>query len=185
MQKHLPNLITLIRIALAPIIAFLLWQPPTITLSQCALALFCFAGLSDWLDGWLARRLNIVSSVGRMLDPIADKLLIAACLFAFAAQRGQDILFLIPALVILFREFLVSGLREYLAGSTVTVPVSLAAKWKTAIQMTAIGCLIAGPGLPAFDWLDMAGVILLWISALLTVQTGLSYFQASSSHFKR
>ena len=116
MLQNLPNVITLIRIVLAPVIAIILWQPQTAYLGVIALALFCFAGFSDWLDGWLARRLNIVSSVGRMLDPIADKLLIAACLMAFAAQRGADALFLIPALIIIFREFLVSGLREYLAG---------------------------------------------------------------------
>ena len=184
MLKNLPNVITFIRIVLAPVIAFILWQPQSAYLGALGLALFCFAGFSDWLDGWLARRLNTVSSVGRMLDPIADKLLIAACLLAFAAQRGADLLFLAPALVIIFREFLVSGLREYLAGTKVSVPVSLAAKWKTAIQMTAIGCLIALPVFPEFRWLDTIGLILLWVSAVLTVQTGLSYFQASASHFK-
>ena len=184
MLKNLPNVITFIRIVLAPVIAFILWQPQSAYLGALGLALFCFAGFSDWLDGWLARRLNTVSSVGRMLDPIADKLLIAACLLAFAAQRGADLLFLGPALVIIFREFLVSGLREYLAGTKVSVPVSLAAKWKTAIQMTAIGCLIALPAFPEFRWLDMTGLILLWVSAALTVQTGLAYFRASASHFK-
>ena len=161
MLKNLPNVITFIRIVLAPVIAFILWQPQSAYLGALGLALFCFAGFSDWLDGWLARRLNTVSSVGRMLDPIADKLLIAACLLAFAAQRGADLLFLAPALVIIFREFLVSGLREYLAGTKVSVPVSLAAKWKTAIQMTAIGCLIALPVFPEFRWLDTTGLILL------------------------
>ena len=107
MLKNLPNVITFIRIVLAPVIAFILWQPQSAYLGALGLALFCFAGFSDWLDGWLARRLNTVSSVGRMLDPIADKLLIAACLLAFAAQRGADLLFLAPALVIIFREFLV------------------------------------------------------------------------------
>ena len=184
MLKNLPNVITFIRIVLAPVIAFILWQPQSAYLGALGLALFCFAGFSDWLDGWLARRLNTVSSVGRMLDPIADKLLIAACLLAFAAQRGADLLFLAPALVIIFREFLVSGLREYLAGTKASVPVSLAAKWKTAIQMTAIGCLIALPAFPEFRWLDMTGLILLWVSAALTVQTGLAYFRASASHFK-
>ena len=174
MLQNLPNVITLIRIVLAPVIAIILWQPQTAYLGVIALALFCFAGFSDWLDGWLARRLNIVSSVGRMLDPIADKLLIAACLMAFAAQRGADALFLIPALIIIFREFLVSGLREYLADTKITVPVSLAAKWKTALQMIAIGCLIAAPAFPEFNWLDRAGLVLLWISAVLTVQTGLA-----------
>ena len=184
MLKNLPNVITFIRIVLAPVIAFILWQPQSAYLGALGLALFCFAGFSDWLDGWLARRLNTVSSVGRMLDPIADKLLIAACLLAFAAQRGADLLFLAPALVIIFREFLVSGLREYLAGTKVSVPVSLAAKWKTAIQMTAIGCLIALPVFPEFRWLDTTGLILLWISAALTVHTGLAYFQSSAPHFK-
>ncbi len=185
MLNNLPNVITLIRIVLAPVIAAILWQPSSAFLGALALGLFCFAGFSDWLDGWMARRLNIVSSVGRMLDPIADKLLIAACLIAFAAQRGADVLFLVPALIILFREFLVSGLREYLAGAKVVVPVSLAAKWKTAIQMTALGVLIAVPAFPQFIWLDRAGIILLWISAILAIQTGLAYFQASIPHLKK
>ena len=184
MLQNLPNVITLIRIVLALVIAIILWQPQTAYLGVIALSLFCFAGFSDWLDGWLARRLNIVSSVGRMLDPIADKLLIAACLIAFAAQRGADAVFLTPALIIIFREFLVSGLREYLADTKVTVPVSLAAKWKTALQMIAIGCLIAAPAFPIFYWLDKAGLALLWMSAVLTVQTGLAYFKASQPHFK-
>ena len=97
MLNNLPNVITLIRIVLAPVIAAILWQPPSAFLGALALGLFCFAGFSDWLDGWMARRLNIVSSVGRMLDPIADKLLIAACLIAFAAQRGADVLFLVTS----------------------------------------------------------------------------------------
>ena len=184
MLQNLPNVITFIRIFLAPVIAFILWQPESAYLSAVAFSLFCIAGFSDWLDGWLARKLNIVSSVGRMLDPIADKLLIAACLIAFAAQRGGDTLFLVPALIIIFREFLVSGLREYLAGSDVNVPVSMAAKWKTAIQMTALGCLIAVPALPQLRWLDGTGLALLWISAALTIQTGLAYFKASAPNFK-
>ena len=93
MLKNLPNVITFIRIVLAPVIAFILWQPQSVYLGALGLALFCFAGFSDWLDGWLARRLNTVSSVGRMLDPIADKLLIAACLLAATLVSGQLLYF--------------------------------------------------------------------------------------------
>ncbi len=183
MHRQLPNFITFVRMVIAPLLAFLLWQTQTPVVALLAFGLFCLAGISDWLDGWLARRLNIVSSVGRMLDPIADKLLIAACILALAAQRGPDALFLVPALVILFREFLVSGLREYLAGSKITVPVTMAAKWKTAVQMIAVGCLILPPVLQNYMPVEQLGLGLLWLAALMTVHTGLSYFHASRAHF--
>ena len=120
-----------------------------------------------------------------MLDPIADKLLVAACLLALAAGRVADAVFLVPALIILMREILVSGLREHLAGSEVIVPVSLAAKWKTATQMTALGVLIGAPilGGASRETAETGGIVLLWFAAAMTVQTGVMYFRASSKHF--
>ncbi len=184
MSHHLPNFITFLRIILAPVLAVLIEQSQTGPLVLLAFGLFCLAGLSDWLDGYLARRLNIVSSMGRMLDPIADKLLIAAVLLGLSAQRGAEPVFLIPALAIVMREFLVSGLREYLAGSKVIIKVSWAAKWKTALQMVSLGCLIISPALSFGVWVDYTGLTLLWLSAALTAQTGLSYFIASRAHFR-
>lgn len=200
MIQHLPNFITILRVICAPAIAFLIWQPQSFIITFTALFLFTIAGISDWLDGYLARKMNIVSSIGRMLDPIADKLLIAACLLGLAAQRGPDGLFLVPALIIILREFMISGLREYLASDKIVVPVSFLAKWKTAMQMVAIGFLIGAPllglsvqldnvgyliGVPLPDLsaqFDNVGIVLLWLAALFTLQTGLSYFRAAQSH---
>ena len=184
MKQHIPNFVTCLRIVLTPLIAFVLWQPQEKWLSAFGLFLFVFASASDWLDGYLARQMNIISPVGRMLDPIADKLLVAACLLALAAGRIADAVFLLPALIILMREILISGLREHLAGSKVIVPVSLAAKWKTATQMTALGVLIGAPILGGTNRLvaETGGIVLLWIAAAMTVHTGFMYFRAGSKH---
>lgn len=185
MKQHIPNFVTGLRIVLTPLIAFVIWQPQEPWLAALGLFLFIIASASDWLDGYLARQMDIVSPVGRMLDPIADKLLVAACLLALAASRGADVMFLIPALVILMREILVSGLREYLAGSKVVVPVSLLAKWKTAVQMTALGMLIGAPLLGSTDnrmAVETIGLVLLWVAAAMTVQTGVMYFRAGFKH---
>jgi len=184
MRQHIPNFVTGVRILLTPVIAFVIWQPQSAFLAALGLFLFIIASASDWLDGYLARQMNIVSPIGRMLDPIADKLLVAACLLALAAGRVADAVFLVPALIILMREFLVSGLREHLAGAEVVVPVSLAAKWKTAIQMVALGCLIGAPVLAGDTRMmaETAGLVLLWVAAALTVQTGILYFRAGARY---
>ena len=184
MRQHIPNFVTGVRILLTPLIAFVIWQPQTAFLAALGLFLFIIAGASDWLDGYLARQMNIISPVGRMLDPIADKLLVAACLLALAAGRVADEVFLVPALIILMREFLVSGLREHLAGAEVVVPVSMTAKWKTAVQMVALGCLIGAPILAGDTRImaETAGLVLLWAAAALTVQTGILYFRAGAKH---
>ena len=184
MRQHIPNFVTGVRIVLTPLIAFVIWQPQSAVLAALALFLFIIAGASDWLDGYLARQMNIASPVGRMLDPIADKLLVAACLLALSAGRVADAVFLVPALIILMREFLVSGLREHLAGEEVVVPVSLAAKWKTAVQMVALGCLIGAPvlGGPERAGVETAGLVLLWVAAGLAVQTGILYFRAGAKY---
>ena len=183
--NQLPNGLTILRVCLAPVIALLIGYSQTALLTSVTLGLFCFSALSDWLDGYLARRLNSMSPMGRMLDPIADKLLIGACLLALAAQRGADIdadnLFLIPAIAIMLREFLVSGLREYLADTQVILPVSIAAKWKTTMQMSAVGMLIAADYSPLFNY---GGLVILWLAAGLTVQTGYVYFKASRKYLR-
>lgn len=184
MRQHIPNFVTGVRIILTPLIAFVVWQPQEAWLAALALVLFVIAGASDWLDGYLARQMDIVSPVGRMLDPIADKLLVAACLLALAAGRVADAVFLVPALVILMREFLVSGLREHLAGADVVVPVSMMAKGKTAVQMTALGCLIGAPVLTGGTrvMVETGGLVLLWLAAAMTVHTGILYFRAGARH---
>ncbi len=119
-----------------------------------ACALFSAAGVTDWLDGHMARRWQQQSEIGRFLDPIADKLLVSATLFMLTTFGRLSAAAVFPALVILCREILVSGLREYLAGLRVGMPVSRLAKWKTTIQMVAIGFLIVGDAGPGFFPVD-------------------------------
>jgi cardiolipin synthase len=149
-----------------------------------ACALFSAAGFTDWLDGHVARRWQQQSELGRFLDPIADKLLVAATLFMLVAKgRLSTELALLPALVILCREILVSGLREYLAALRVSVPVTKLAKWKTTVQLIAIGFLLAGPaGDEVVPMVSMIGLALLWASAILTMYTGYDYFGAGIHH---
>src|SRR5205807_784783 len=150
-----------------------------------ALAVFIAAGVTDYLDGYYARIWDQHSAFGRMLDPIADKLLVASCLLVLAADdkfRGGFGVIL-AAMIILCREILVSGLREYLAALRVSVPVTKLAKYKTTAQLVAIGFLLAGEaGDAIFPGTSMIGIVLLWISALFTIYTGWDYFRAGIHH---
>ena len=181
----LPNLLTLSRILAIPIVVATFYVPGD-TARWFACALFSAAGVTDWLDGHMARRWSQQSELGRFLDPIADKLLVAATLFMLVAKgRLSAEWALLPALVILCREILVSGLREYLAELRVGLPVSRLAKWKTAIQMVAIGVLIVGNAGPAFLPVAAIGEMLLWVAALLTLVTGYDYLRAGLAHMTR
>lgn len=180
-MRHVPNIITFIRVILAPVISLLIFTALP-EHGVLILSLFLIASISDWLDGYLARQMQVVSAMGRMLDPIADKLLVAGCLIGLAAYRGADMIFMLPALAILFREILVSGLREHLAAEEVVVPVTLLAKWKTAAQMTAIGCLLSAPAAEIPDGVEQIGLVILWISAVMTLITGWQYFYAARNH---
>jgi cardiolipin synthase len=205
----LPNLLTYGRIAAVPaVVGAMYWQALLdggLWLRWVALLIFILAGITDFLDGYIARVWEQQSSFGRMLDPIADKLLISSCLLMLAAEgtiRGWS---LWAAIVILCREILVSGLREYLAELRVGVPVTQLARWKTALQLVAVGFLIAGeagdaviPGLTVtiptlwttgvfvgtqtLGLVTFVGIALLWISALLTLYTGWDYFRAGVKH---
>ena len=181
---NLPNILTLFRIALVPVFAMAFAMPGQ-TGKLIAFGVFCLAGLSDALDGLAARKLGAYSDFGRMLDPIADKVLVAVALMMLVAQRAFDGYMLIPALVILSREILVSGLREFLAGVRVSVPVTSIAKAKTTIQMIAIGAMILGP---AADHIVHGALTLayvaLWVAAALTVYTGYIYFRAGLVHVR-
>src|SRR5712671_2076367 len=182
-----PNLLTYARIVAVPaVVACLYWQDILqggIWLRWVAVTLFIAAGITDFLDGYLARKWGEFSSFGRMLDPIADKLLVASCLLMLAADgtiRGWS---LWAAIVILCREILVSGLREYLAELRVSIPVTALAKWKTTLQLVAIGFLIAGEaGDKILPTTTEIGIGLLWLSALLTLYTGWDYFRAGVRH---
>ena len=183
----LPNLLTYSRIAAVPLVVGCLYGQDILQgglwLRWVALFIFVAAGITDFLDGYLARKWGEQSIFGRMLDPIADKLLVASCLLMLAADgtiRGWS---LWAAIVILCREILVSGLREYLAELRVSVPVTQLAKWKTTLQLIAVGFLVAGKaGDAVMPFVTPMGLTLLWLSALLTLYTGWDYFRAGARH---
>jgi cardiolipin synthase len=177
----LPNLLTLSRIVAIPLVVGTFYLDGNFA-RWLGCALFAAAGFTDWLDGHFARRWEQQSELGRFLDPIADKLLVAATLFMLTATGRLSSHALPPALVILCREILVSGLREYLAGLRVSMPVSRLAKWKTAIQMVAIGVLIVGNAGWHVIPVVAIGEMLLWIAAFLTLITGYDYLRAGLSH---
>ena len=148
-----------------------------------ALGIYSAAAITDFFDGYLARAWSQQSSLGRMLDPIADKLLVAAVLLVLSADHTIAGPSLWAAIVILCREILVSGLREYLAELRVPVPVTAVAKWKTAAQLLALGFLIAGPaGEAVLPGSIFVGTVLLWVAAILTLYTGWDYMKASYDH---
>ncbi len=180
---NLPNILTYGRVVAVPlVVAFLFW-PTEAWARWTALAIYAAAAITDFFDGYLARAWSQQSSLGRMLDPIADKLLVAAALLALTADRTIAGPSLWAAIVILCREILVSGLREYLAELRVPVPVTAVAKWKTTAQMIAIGFLIAGQaGEAVLPGSITIGIVLLWIAAILTLYTGWDYMKASYDH---
>jgi cardiolipin synthase len=183
----IPNLLTYGRIIAVPIVVgCMYWQSILqggLWLRWVALAIFVAAGITDILDGYFARSLGQQSSFGRMLDPIADKLLVASCLLMLAADETIRGWSLWAAIVILCREILVSGLREYLAELRVSVPVTRLAKWKTTAQLVAIGFLLAGQaGDEIVPVVTVTGLTLLWVSAIVTLYTGYDYFRAGVRH---
>ena len=178
-MTSLPNILTFSRIAVIPLIVILFFIPMHWA-AWGAFWLYVAACVTDWLDGFLARRMKVVSDVGRFLDPIADKLLVATLLFLFAATGRLNGIHILPAVVILLRELTVSGLREYLGPKGIIVPVSKLAKWKTASQMVALALLIPAQFGP--PWAIYTGLAMLWISAALTVQTGWDYIKTGLRH---
>jgi cardiolipin synthase len=175
MPYTLANLLTLSRIAAIPILVALLYVGGP-GWAWIACGVFALIGLTDWLDGYVARRWGEHTDFGRFLDPIADKLLVASVILVLVAQERIRGVMVIAALIILCREILVSGLREFLAGLKVSVPVSRLAKWKTALQMVALGVLIVGDAGPAP--IRLIGEIGLALAAALTLLTGWDYLRA-------
>ena len=169
-------------VAVPLVVAFLFW-PAEFWARWTALAIYSAAAITDFFDGYLARAWSQQSSLGRMLDPIADKLLVASCLLILGAEKTIHGWSLLAAIVILCREILVSGLREYLAELRVSVPVTRLAKWKTTLQLVAVGFLICGEAGDAIvPVVTETGIALLWLSALLTLYTGWDYLQAGLHH---
>ncbi|MGB3865832.1 MAG: CDP-diacylglycerol--glycerol-3-phosphate 3-phosphatidyltransferase [Xanthobacteraceae bacterium] len=189
-ERHglsLPNLLTFARIAAIPVVVGCVYAQSIMDgplwLRWVALAVFIAAAITDFLDGYYARIWDQQSALGRMLDPIADKLLVASCLLMLAADGIIHGWTLWAAIVILCREILVSGLREYLAALRVSVPVTRLAKWKTTAQLVAIGFLLAGEaGDQVFPFVTQIGLLLLWLSAIFTIYTGWDYFRAGIHH---
>ena len=184
---NIPNLLTYARILAVPLIVVCFFIEGRLESSDFArwtgLGLFIVASITDYLDGYLARIWNQTSNIGRMLDPIADKLLVASVLLLMAADGTIAGWSLWAAITILCREILVSGLREYLAALKVSVPVTRIAKWKTTAQMFALAFLLAGPaGDKIVPYTTEMGITLLWIAAVLTFYTGYDYFRAGVKH---
>ncbi|AXK42268.1 CDP-diacylglycerol--glycerol-3-phosphate 3-phosphatidyltransferase [Erythrobacter aureus] len=193
---NLPNILTLSRIFAIPLLAYFLWWPGWEAGYLIAFGLYCLMGVTDYFDGYLARTSGTVSKLGIFLDPIADKIMVAAVILVLAAQgvlRGPYVgdMHVIAGLIILMREIAVSGLREFLGPLQVSVPVSKLAKWKTTFQMVALGSLILGQGLPR--WAVMLGEVeanvphtvgltTLWAAAVLTVITGWDYLRVGLKH---
>ncbi len=183
MLTDLPNLLTLSRIAAIPILVALAARG-TALCDFSACLLFSTAAVTDYFDGMLARQRRQISNLGRMLDPIADKLLVGATLMMLAGLGRFGVFGLYPAIIILLREILVSGLREYLAELRVGLPVTQLAKWKTGFQMGALGTLLAGDSSAALLHVPLLpvsamGQILITIAAVLTLITGWDYLRAS------
>jgi cardiolipin synthase len=186
MLTDLPNVLTLSRIAAIPLLVAL-GAINTTTGDLAACIVFSAAAITDYFDGKLARSRQQQSDLGRMLDPIADKLLVGAVLMMLVGQNRLSPLGLYPAIVIMLREILVSGLREYLAGIRVGLPVTRLAKWKTGFQMGALGTLLAGNSSAAllhlsFFPVSLVGETMLWIAAILTLITGWDYLTAGWRH---
>lgn len=179
----LPNILTLFRIAVIPVVVGLLFFKTEWT-NFIAAALFLVAGITDYLDGYFARAWKQTTNMGRFLDPIADKLLIASTLMMLVGTDRIEGISLIPAVIILCREILVSGLREFLAEMNAIIPVTPLAKWKTTLQMFAIGFLVLGDQLGESIPITTFALVGLWAAALLTLITGYDYFSRSLKYFK-
>jgi len=183
----LPNILTYGRIIAVPLIVLCFFIEGKLdgsdTARWLALALFTVASITDFFDGYLARIWHQSSALGKMLDPIADKLLVSACLLLLAADGTIAGWTIWAAIIILSREILVSGLREYLAELQVSLPVTKIAKWKTTIQMIAIGFLLAGPaGDKILPYTTEIGLSMLWVAGVITLYTGYDYFRAGLRH---
>lgn len=184
----LPNILTLSRIFAVPILVFLLWRPSWFDYSL-AFGLYVLMGVTDYFDGYLARAKGAVSKLGVFLDPIADKIMVAAAIVMLVAfdslAEGKPLIegwHVIAALIILLREIAVSGLREFLAGLQVSIPVSKLAKWKTTFQLVSLGAIILGGALPEMVWIRDVGLFSLWAAAALTLLTGWDYLRVGVKH---
>ena len=179
---NISNILTIIRIAIIPIIVLCIYLTNPY-FGWIAFILFCLAGITDYFDGYLARLRNEVTNFGTFLDPIADKLLVAAVILILTSKGVISDWDTIPALIILLREITVSGLREYLAGIKVSIPVSRIAKSKTMFQLSSLALLILSESSINMYPIIFFGKIFLWLAALLTLYTAYDYIKGSIKHF--
>jgi CDP-diacylglycerol--glycerol-3-phosphate 3-phosphatidyltransferase/cardiolipin synthase len=177
----LPNLLTLSRIVAMPVMVLLLWRPSPSDYGL-AFVLYVLVGITDYFDGYLARAQGAVSKLGIFLDPIADKIMVATVIVMLVFTRAIDGPAVVAAVIILVREIAVSGLREFLAQLSVSVPVSQLAKWKTTFQLVSLGAIILGGALPATLWINFVGYFSLWTAAGLTLITGWDYLRVGLKH---
>ena len=181
---NVPNLLTLFRIGLIPgMVAGIYLQSNAG--NWIAFAFFAIAAITDFFDGYIARATEQQSAFGKFLDPVADKLLVASALLVLTGFGHISGILLLPALIILCREIMVSGLREYLGALRVSVPVTQLAKWKTTIQLVAIGFLLVGGAGPAGFPTQLVGEVLLWVAAVFTLITGYDYLRAGLRHMEQ
>jgi cardiolipin synthase len=178
----LPNILTLSRIFAVPILVFLLWPGARHFEYALAFALYALMAITDYFDGYLARAQGTVSKLGVFLDPIADKIMVAAVIVMLIVSDDIKDLAVIPAMIILLREITVSGLREFLAELRVSVPVSQLAKWKTTFQLLSLGSIIFVGALPSWWWVGDFGLFSLWAAAGLTLITGWDYLRVGIKH---
>ncbi len=179
-MNNLANILTLTRLALLPVIILLFYMPGAWAAWAC-LGLYIIGAATDFLDGWVARKFDQITEFGKFMDPISDKIFVATMLIMLVAVDRISGIFVVAVIIILAREFLVAGLREYLGPKNIKLPVTNLAKWKTAIQMIVIGCLIVGP----YDiYIEAAGQIGLGVAAFFTVITGWNYLQSGMAHIK-
>ncbi|MCH9764698.1 MAG: CDP-diacylglycerol--glycerol-3-phosphate 3-phosphatidyltransferase, partial [Alphaproteobacteria bacterium] len=180
---RLPNVLTYARIVAVPALVACLFFLKGDTARWAALTIFTLACITDWLDGYLARAWKQQSELGRMLDPIADKLLVGATLMLLVYDQTISGISIWAAVIILCREILVSGLREFLAELNVKIHVTELAKWKTTVQMIALGVLLAGAAIDKLlPGTTTVGLAFLWLAALLTLWTGYDYLRAAVRH---
>ena len=182
MKINLSNILTLSRIIVIPVIVLMIYLKEPI-FGWLAFILFCIASITDFFDGYFARIRNEVSNLGTFLDPIADKLLVSSVILILTSKGIISDWETIPALIILLREIAVSGLREYLAGIKVSIPVSKIAKFKTTLQLIALGILILSESGIAIFSITLLGKISLWIAAILTLYTAYDYLKTGIKHF--
>lgn len=184
MLQQLPNLLTISRIALLPVLIGLFFVPESWA-AWTALWVYIFCAVTDFLDGWLARKYGSTSKFGTFLDPISDKIMVACLLLVMVGFDRLPGLWMIPALIIFTREFLISGLREFLGPQNIQVPVSKLAKWKTTVQMVALGFLVIGDyGNTVLPHTLLIGQIGLTVAAVITIITGWNYLKIGFQHIR-